>query len=757
MNRIEALRSTVNIDPKTHKSFSINKFNHSNQTQESQLQPTTTSNIDSTSSSLPQSNNSDQDWNIIDRLRLWRDDARAQHLYQTAAFWGEKVYSLTSDPNDAFWLAQVYFLTGQFFRAEKILTGVKKLSIVTTSSECNHQPIVEQNLGSMPILPRQPTQTVEQQIQSDSSDSIRMTDYSTACRYLAAQCMIRQGKWDEALEMVGEENPFRINNLQPTNSTTNNHHNSDPNNSSGSNCSRNNYLKKESNRAAIDGGIKFESSMCYLRGLIHLQNKSLDRAKESFLESLALDVKCYESFEALVGGNMLEPEEEWEFVQSLGYHHQTPEDQMFIKSLYTVRLKKFNHKEQVFESFKILKDQFNLNDDPDGSFGLADWLFTNYRFQDCYRITSRILALHDYHQPTLPLHLSCMAMIPNLLPSLFLISHQLIERDSNSAISWYGAGLWYFSQKRYEESRRFFSKSALLDSRFCPSWFAFGHALAYEGEHDQAITAYSTASHNFQGSHLPLLFIGMQHIQLANLNLGLDYLNSAHQICKFDPLVLHEKGVVLYYQEKWIEAIEMFEESLKLSNLSQTDPKIWSPTYLNLAHCYRRLKRYKESLESALKAKKLQPRSSIVLTTIGMAHHGLNNNDEAIRFYHESLAVLPADPTTTSLLKFSLELETSNFSNSNDDPPATTIGQDLKDLLPSSSSKGFQTLRRERERTPEVDRRLMSKLPGRALKEWEGDIERFEDEVEECGLRFGKAQNDEGGRRSYGDCEMVEG
>lgn len=32
---------------------------------------------------------------------------------------------------------------------------------------------------------------------------MRLTDVSLACRYLAAQCQVRLGKWDEALEMVG--------------------------------------------------------------------------------------------------------------------------------------------------------------------------------------------------------------------------------------------------------------------------------------------------------------------------------------------------------------------------------------------------------------------------------------------------------------------------------------------------------------------------------------------------------------------------
>jgi hypothetical protein len=52
-------------------------------------------------------------------------------------------------------------------------------------------------------------------------------------------------------------------------------------------------------------------------------------------------------------------------------------------------------------------------------------------------------------------------------------------------------------------------------------------------------------------SHLPLLFIGMQHIQLANPVLANDYLSAAAEISPCDPLVMHERGVVAYYQEQF--------------------------------------------------------------------------------------------------------------------------------------------------------------------------------------------------------------
>ena len=45
---------------------------------------------------------------------------------------------------------------------------------------------------------------------SDQTEGmLTLVDMSVACRYLAAQCQIRQGKWPEASEMLGEANPFR--------------------------------------------------------------------------------------------------------------------------------------------------------------------------------------------------------------------------------------------------------------------------------------------------------------------------------------------------------------------------------------------------------------------------------------------------------------------------------------------------------------------------------------------------------------------
>ncbi len=49
--------------------------------------------------------------------------------------------------------------------------------------------------------------------------------------------------------------------------------------------------------------------MCNLRGLLMLKLNRGDQAKACFMEALALDVKCYDAFEQVVGGEMMTLEE----------------------------------------------------------------------------------------------------------------------------------------------------------------------------------------------------------------------------------------------------------------------------------------------------------------------------------------------------------------------------------------------------------------------------------------------------------------
>lgn len=39
----------------------------------------------------------ERSWDMVDSMRLWRHDAIIQHLYETAAFWGDKILSWTGE------------------------------------------------------------------------------------------------------------------------------------------------------------------------------------------------------------------------------------------------------------------------------------------------------------------------------------------------------------------------------------------------------------------------------------------------------------------------------------------------------------------------------------------------------------------------------------------------------------------------------------------------------------------------------------
>ena len=65
------------------------------------------------------------------------------------------------------------------------------------------------------------------------------------------------------------------------------------------------------------------------------------------------------------------------------------------------------------------------------------------------------------------------------------------RREAVFQVSATGLRLDYFADIR--------SKANLIDSRFAPAWIAFAHSFAWEGEHDHAITAYSTSARLFPG------------------------------------------------------------------------------------------------------------------------------------------------------------------------------------------------------------------------------------------------------------------
>ncbi|KAK2814034.1 hypothetical protein FQN50_000438 [Emmonsiellopsis sp. PD_5] len=532
-------------------------------------------------------------------LRSWRQDALNKGQHDAAIYIGDKVLALTNSDNDAFWLAQVHFSNNNYTRALALLS---KKDLVARSS---------------------------------------------SCRYLAAHCYIKQNKFDQALTILGDHNPTHLitsssNTRRKLQHLNGNSHVTLRNGKSAS--SRADRMERSEEREREDANnIKFEAAMCYLRGLCYARQNAFDRARDCYKDAVRIDVQCFEAFDQLMKNSLMSPAEELEFLESLDFDSITfltdpsisQEAAEFTKLLYTTRLSKYSSPSALSHATETLSTHYNLASNPDLLLSRAETLYTQCRFPEALTLTSSILSStndsvsmlvsqgsqgHNLgHSPSVyPLHLACLYET-GATNALFLLAHTLADNVPEESYTYLAIGIYYLSVSKIAEARRFFSKASLLDPHSAPAWIGFAHTFAAEGEHDQAIAAYSTAARLFQGSHLPQLFLGMQHLALNNMSLAHEYLSAAYSMSSGslttsfpssnesalgeqpppsggDPLVLNELGVVLYHENNLEGAVELFRQALALATSLNCDPGAWLATRANLGHALRRLGSFEESL-----------------------------------------------------------------------------------------------------------------------------------------------------------------
>ncbi len=401
--------------------------------------------------------------------------------------------------------------------------------------------------------------------------------------------------------------------------------------------------------------------MCYLRGVCYAKQNSFDRAKECYKTAVQIDVQCFEAFDALMTNSLMSPDEEWTFLESLNFDtinagnpSASQEAADFTRNLYTTRLSKYTKPEEFANATETLSTHYRLGDNPDILLSKADLMFTHCRFREALALTSSVLAIDKYNFNILPIHLAALYEM-NQKNALFLLAHELADTNPNEPCSWLAVGIYYLITNRIAEARRYFSKSSMMDPHFGPAWIGFAHTFAAEGEHDQAISAYSTAARLFQGTHLPQLFLGMENLQLNNLALAREYLNTAYSLCDTDPLLLNEMGVVAYHEDQLGAAINLFRRALDFSLQNEADPDSVVPARINLGHALRRdgqldlaLRVFEEVLRHGIK-------DPGVFASKGLVLLELNRSWDAVTVLHEALSVAPQDPMATDILNRALE------------------------------------------------------------------------------------------------------
>ena len=489
-------------------------------------------------------------------------------------------------------------------------------------------------------------------------------EHNSACRYLAAHCQIRQGKYEEALSILGERNPSHLI-ISPSKTRRKLHHTNGalrPGNRHGKPTGKPERIERSEERDRENvSDIKYEAGMCYLRGICFAKQNAFDRAKECYKDAVRIDVQCFEAFDQLMKNSLMSPDEEWAFLDSLDFDSISAEDTstsqeaaQFAKMLYTTRLSKYKNPTEFNHASETLSTHYNLATNPDLLLSKAELFFTQCRFKQALALTTSILDNDEYNFSIYPLHLACLHELAQI-NTLFLLSHRLADLHPEEPATWLAVGVYYLSISQVAEARRFFSKASMMDPHFGPAWIGFAHTFAAEGEHDQAISAYSTAARLFQGTHLPQLFLGMQNLQLNNMTLAHEYLNAAHALCSTDPLLLNELGVVFYHLDHLSEAINIFNNALTIAADIDSDPRAWIATRANLGHAYRRQREWALALQEFEEVLRQGGRDAGIFCAKGLVLLEMGSSWKAVCALHEALAVAPQDPIATDLLSRALE------------------------------------------------------------------------------------------------------
>lgn len=405
--------------------------------------------------------------------------------------------------------------------------------------------------------------------------------------------------------------------------------------------------------------------MCYLRGLCYAKENAFDRAKEAYKDALRIDVQCYEAFTQLVRNSLMSPDEEAEFMQSLDFNtarapkggddpelRTEPGD--YVHMLYQTQLSKYGSPRAFNAAVESLSTHYGLEDNADLLLARADLLYTQCRFRDALAITATVLQEDKSNFPAYPVHLACLYELKQT-NELFLVAHDLADNHPEHACTWLAVGTYYLAISKIADARRYFSKSSMMDATFGPAWIGFAHTFAAEGEHDQAITAYSTAARLFTGTHLPQVFLGMQNHAMNNMTAAEEYLKSAYQLCRADPLLLNEMGIVLYHQDRLKDAAKFFRQALLVADETGADPHAWLGARTNLGHAYRRLRLLDEALDEFDAVLRDGGKNAAVFCAKALILLDKGLPDDAARVLHEALAVNPQDAIATELLNKALE------------------------------------------------------------------------------------------------------
>jgi anaphase-promoting complex subunit 6 len=391
-----------------------------------------------------------------------------------------------------------------------------------------------------------------------------------------------------------------------------------------------------------------ESASLVLKGRAHEGLGDLSSAVECYKQALSCDVFCEEALERLSQHHALSEGEERHLLDTMPFRTQCSvlEEEM-LRSLYTQKLQHLRKGLAPAFSGQLQPLSVSL----DVLCGEANRHMQLLNMERCYQVTSGILERDPYHSHTLLLHVAC-CVEKNKLEELYSLGQALVNSAPNSALSWYVVGCYYLTIQKQQNARKYLTKAITLEPNFGHAHIAFGHSFAAEGEHDQAISAFSKAARTMKGSHLPLLYLGKEYHQTGVLTTSTRFMKSAFDLSPHDPGVLQEIGFMVASAGQHATAERYFK--LATAQLQAMDPHLtlpaWEPLYNNLGHVLRKQGKYQEAQETHMSALQLDPTNPNTLTALAFLKLLQEDFVGVVEYANRSLMLKRGDQFTLEVL-----------------------------------------------------------------------------------------------------------
>ena len=389
-----------------------------------------------------------------------------------------------------------------------------------------------------------------------------------------------------------------------------------------------------------------------LLGRAHESMGNVREAIDSYREALMEDVYCTEALDCLYNMHALTANEEQFLMSSLPFKKQcSVEEERMLKYLYQSKLRHYKD-----PNYRAPESCTALSSSIDVVSNTAEMLFHRMNVRECLNQTKAITRYDPYHLPTLLTHIPC-CILTESSKDLYILGHNLVKHFPSSALSWYAVSAYYYAIGKHTQARRYLTKSINQDAHFAHSHLLFGLSFTSEGEHDQAIAAFSHAARYLRGSHVPLMYLGKEYFATNSLPVSTSFFKNALALAPNDPALLQEVGLVLLSNGNYVKAEKYFQCSIAmLSNIdAHATLPIWEPVFNNLGHTLRKLGRYQESIESHNKALQLCPNKASTLSAIAFVHLLLEDFHKVIEYCNRSLRVKREDLVTIELLQTAMK------------------------------------------------------------------------------------------------------